>query len=75
MSVEQALVYDSFVELQRTRSLSDETYARAVETFGEQGVIDFIGAVGYYGTLAMIMNVARTPVPDGVAPALPVFPR
>jgi 4-carboxymuconolactone decarboxylase len=75
MSADEALVYDCFVELQRTRSLSDHTYARAVRTFGEQGVVDFVGAVGYYGTLAMIMNVARTPLPDGVRPALPPFPR
>jgi 4-carboxymuconolactone decarboxylase len=75
MSPEEALLFDLFAELQRTRSLSDDTYARAVRTFGEQGLIDIVGAIGYYGTLAMIMNVAQTPLPAGVRPALSSFPR
>ena len=75
MSADEALIYDCFVELQRTRSLSDHTYARAARTFGEQGVIDFVGAVGYYSTLAMIMNVAQTPLPEGVAAPLQPYPR
>jgi 4-carboxymuconolactone decarboxylase len=32
--------------------------------FGERGVIDLTGLCGYYGLLAMVMNVARTPVPE-----------
>ena len=75
MSADEALVYDCFVELQRTRSLSDHTYARVARTFGEQGVIDFVGAVGYYSTLAMIMNVAQTPLPEGAVAALAPYPR
>ncbi len=75
MSADEGLVYDCFVELQRTRSLSEHTYNRMVRTFGEQGVIDFVGAVGYYSLLAMIMNVARTPVPASATAALDPFPR
>lgn len=75
MAAEEGLVWDFFWELQRSRSVSDATYRRAVEAFGEQGVIDLVGAVGYYSLLAMIMNVARTPVPEGVRPALPGLPR
>jgi 4-carboxymuconolactone decarboxylase len=74
MSPEEGLLYDTFMELQRTRTLSDHTYARAVRTFGEQGIIDIVGAIGYYGTLAMIMNVAQTPLPEGVVPALRSLP-
>lgn len=75
MSADEALLFDLVTELQRTQTLSDHTYARAVRTFGEQGLIDIIGAIGYYGTLAMIMNVAQTPLPPGVAASLPSFPR
>jgi 4-carboxymuconolactone decarboxylase len=74
MSADEALVYDCFIELQRTASLSDHTYARALRTFGEQGVVDFVGAVGYYSTLAMLMNVAQTPLPSGAAERLPKWP-
>jgi hypothetical protein len=37
-------------------------------------VIDLTGTVGYYAALAMIMNVARTPLPPGKTPALAGFP-
>ena len=75
MAADEALVHDLFFELQRTRTLSDATYAAAVERFGEQGVIDLVGLAGYYATLAMVMNVARTPLPDGTAPVLRPLPR
>jgi 4-carboxymuconolactone decarboxylase len=73
MSPEEALLFDCFTELQRTQTLSDHTYARAVRTFGEHGLVDIVGAIGYYGILAMIMNVARTPLPEGVPAPLPAF--
>jgi hypothetical protein len=55
--------------LERKKSVGDAIYARAVAAFGEAGVIDLIGVIGYYTTLAMILNVARTPPPKG-APRL-----
>jgi 4-carboxymuconolactone decarboxylase len=63
ISTDAAIVYDFFVELQRTRTVSDSTYAAAVDALGEQGVIDLVALFGYYATLAMIMNVAKTPAP------------
>jgi 4-carboxymuconolactone decarboxylase len=61
MAQGEEIVWDFFVELLRKKSVSDATYARAVKKFGEQGVVDLTGTIGYYSTLAMIMNVARTP--------------
>jgi 4-carboxymuconolactone decarboxylase len=75
MAGDEALLYDFFVELQRSHTVSDATYAAALEAFGEQGVIDLVGAIGYYTTLAMIMNVARTPLPEGKLPVLRSLPR
>jgi 4-carboxymuconolactone decarboxylase len=75
MGPEEALLYDFFAELQRSRTVGDATYAAAVAAFGEAGVVDLIGAVGYYTTLAMLMNVARTPLPAGHAPVLPALAR
>jgi len=60
MKQDEALVYDFFDELARNRSVSDATYKSAVRQFGEQAIVDLAGAVGYYSTLAMIMNIART---------------
>jgi 4-carboxymuconolactone decarboxylase len=37
-------------------------------------VIDLLGIAGYYGLLAMVMNVARTAVPEGKPLPLPPLP-
>ena len=57
------------------QGVSDATYARAVAKIGEQGVIDVLGITGYYTMLAMVMNTARTPLPDGAKPPLAPLPR
>lgn len=74
MTEDEAIVYEFVIELERNRSVSDGTYARARERLGEQGVIDLVGICGYYGLIAMVMNVARTPLPAGAAPPLAPFP-
>lgn len=75
MADDEEIAYDFCTELHWNQGVSDTTYARAVKRFGEQGVIDMTGLTGYYTVLAMIMNVARTPLPDGVKPPLAAFPK
>lgn len=75
MAADETVLYEFCTELHRNRSVSDATYARAVATFGEQGVIDAVGISGYYTLIAMTLNVARVPVPAGEKPALSLFPR
>ena len=65
MAEDETLLYDFVTELLANQGASDTTYARTVAKFGESGVIDIVGIVGYYTTLAMIMNVARTPLLEG----------
>jgi 4-carboxymuconolactone decarboxylase len=65
MAEDEEILYDFLAELLANKGVSDPTYARTVARFGEPGVIDILGIVGYYTTLAMIMNVARTPLLDG----------
>jgi 4-carboxymuconolactone decarboxylase len=48
---------------------SDSTVTEALRVLGAQDVIEYVATVGYYSTLAFVMNVARTSVPDG--PVLP----
>ena len=64
---EQA-VHDFVSEILGTRRVSDATYEAAKARFGENGVIDLCGIVGYYQLLALTMNVARTPAPQGEQP-------
>jgi len=65
LSDDEAIVYAFCTELQRTRRIGDATFERAHERFGEQAVVDLLGVCGYYTLLAMVMNGAQTPVPDG----------
>jgi 4-carboxymuconolactone decarboxylase len=44
-----------------------------LKKFGEQGVMDLTGTVGYYTALAMVLNVARTPAAPSKMPLAP-FP-
>lgn len=72
---EQA-VYDFCDELHSNRSVSDATYAKALEKFGEQGVVDLISVNGYYTWFAMIMNSVRAPAYTPIAgmPTMTIFP-
>jgi 4-carboxymuconolactone decarboxylase len=74
MAEDEARLYDFTAELLANRGVSDATYAKAVATFGESGVIDILGILGYYSTLAMIMNVGRTTLLDGRLPPLDPTP-
>jgi 4-carboxymuconolactone decarboxylase len=74
MSADEEIVYEFSTELHQNQSVSDATYAKAKERFGEQGIIDLIGVNGYYTFLAMVLNGTRTAVPKGGAPALTPFP-
>ena len=74
MSDEEKTVHDFTMELLRGQNISDPVYAAAVARFGEQGIVDMVGVVGYYTFLSMMMNTARTAVPaDSTVPPLPVL--
>jgi 4-carboxymuconolactone decarboxylase len=70
MAEDESALYDLCQELHRDQSISDATYARAVKTFGEQGVVDALGISGYYTMLAMVLNTARTPAANNGSPVL-----
>lgn len=66
-----AAVWDVVDQLHRTKSVTDKVYATAVRMLGEVGVVELVGTLGYYTTLAMVMNAAGTPSPPHSAPPLP----
>ena len=75
MAEDEEIVYDFCDELFRTHGVSETTYQRAVTKFGEQGVIDMLGVLGYFTALSMVMNVAHTPPPaDSTVEPLAPFP-
>jgi 4-carboxymuconolactone decarboxylase len=74
MAEDEAVAYEAATEILRAKRISDATYRRAVATFGEQGVIDLLGVVGYYNFLAIIMNATRTALPENVSEPLKRYP-
>ena len=65
MAPDEEIVYEFFSELFANKGVSDPTYAKALAQFGEAGIVDLVGVVGYYVMIGMIMNVARTGMPEG----------
>jgi 4-carboxymuconolactone decarboxylase len=74
MAEDEEVAYDMATEILRLKRVSEPTYRRAVAKFGEQGVIDLLGVVGYYNFLAIVMNATRTGMPEGVAEPLKRYP-
>ena len=63
------------MELHTNKSVSDATYKRALDVFGEQGIIDLTAANAYYTFNAMMLNVARTALPANAEAQLRPFPQ
>ena len=70
---EEEMVWDFNDELIHNQGVSDATYAQVLKRFGEQGVVDLTVITGYYSTIGLMMNVARTPAP--IIPDVPVLQR
>jgi 4-carboxymuconolactone decarboxylase len=66
---DQRTVLQFVRELQRAHAVDDSLYQQTLELLGENGLVELCGLCGYYTMLAMVMNVARTPILNGaVAP-------
>jgi len=71
LNSEESLIYDFVTELLGTGDVLDAHYQPVLERFGERGVMDLVGAVGYYSMMSMVLNVAQVPLPEGATPPLP----
>lgn len=67
---EENAVYDFCRELHDSHAVSDESYTQAVETLGQEGVIELTVLSGYYTLISMILNTFEIAPPDGAAPPL-----
>jgi len=63
MKDDEAIVWEFTTQLRRDHSVDDATYAKALEKFGEQGIVDLIAVNGYYDVVSMTLNVARVKPP------------
>jgi 4-carboxymuconolactone decarboxylase len=63
MKDDEAIVWEFTTQLRRDHAIDDATYAKALEKFGERGIIDLIGVNGYYDVVSMTLNVAHVKPP------------
>ena len=71
MSDKEAAIYDFASELVVGLGVEDPTFARIVTTFDRRTAMDLAGLCGYYALLAMVLNTARVPLPEGAEPFQP----
>lgn len=57
--------YDLVNEYFDTNRVSDGAYARALEFFGERGLVEIIAACGLYGMVSMTLNIFEARIPEG----------
>jgi 4-carboxymuconolactone decarboxylase len=65
MKDDEAVVWEFTTQLRRDHAVDDAIYAKALEKFGEQGIMDLIAVNGYYDVVSMTLNVARVAPPAG----------
>jgi 4-carboxymuconolactone decarboxylase len=73
MQPDEAVVYDVVTEILNKRQLSDETFAKARQTLGEQQVVDLVAVTGFYVMVSAVVIAGRIEIPDGGPPPMPVL--
>ena len=63
MKDDEAIVWEFTTQLRRDHGVDDAIYAKALEKFGEQGIMDLIAVNGYYDVVSMTLNVAHVKPP------------
>ena len=54
---DEKILYELTTQLYTTRRVTDASYREAVAEFGEAGVVELVGILGYYALVAMTLNV------------------
>jgi 4-carboxymuconolactone decarboxylase len=67
---DEDIVYQFSTEILGAHFVSDETFAAALEEFGEAGLVDLIGSLGNFSMLAMLLNTFQV----DLQPVEPPFP-
>jgi len=70
LDADETIIYNFATELLNTHQVSDGVFKAVKDKFGERGVVDLIGVMGYYQLVSMLLNVDRYPLPAGAKPEL-----
>ena len=73
MKDDEAALYDLVMALYRDKKVADSVYKAALEKFGERGMMDIIGIVGYYDLVSMTLITMQAGAPNDSVPPLPVL--
>jgi 4-carboxymuconolactone decarboxylase len=73
MREDEAALYDLATALYRDKKVTDAVYKAAVDKFGERGVMDIIGIIGYYGLVSMTLITMQAGAPDNSVTPLPAL--
>lgn len=68
---EEALAHAFADEMLRQHRASPETYERALESFGETGLIELVSLIGYYCLISHTLNAFEVELPDGMVDPFP----
>ena len=60
MKEDEAALYDFCTEMYRDKNVSDPAFKAALAKFGERGIMDLIGVIGYYDIASMALIVQKT---------------
>ena len=67
LATDEALVVDYGRQLLRDKRVSPETFRRAHERFGDQGLVDLTALLGYYSMIACALNAFELQPAEGAA--------
>jgi 4-carboxymuconolactone decarboxylase len=73
MRDDETALYDLVTSLYRDKKVTDAVYKAALEKFGERGIMDIIGIIGFYDITSMTLITMQGGVPEGKTPPLPVL--
>ena len=59
------LVYDFCSTFYRNRGVDDRLFEKVKQRFGERGLVDLTGLIGYYSFVSVTLNVFEVPVAPG----------
>jgi 4-carboxymuconolactone decarboxylase len=65
---DERAIYDFVQELYKTRRVSERTYKRVQGFLGDSLMVELVGILGYYGLVAMMLDVFNVMLPEGATP-------
>src|SRR5499427_5577087 len=73
MKDDETALYEFCMEIYRNKNVADATFQAALSKFGERGIMDLIGIIGYYDLVSMtLLTEMAAGTPGDEPPLLPI---